>query len=77
MNGKETDSDNLLHYVNSLHPNIRFTCEKEINCEFSFLDVRIIRERTKFSTTVFRKKTNTGHSCYIGTAVKRENIRLD
>jgi hypothetical protein len=68
MNGKERDVDNLLEYVNSLHSNIKFTCEKENNFEISFLDVKIIRERTKYQTTIFRKKTHTGqllhwHSC--------------
>jgi hypothetical protein len=60
INGKERDADNLLEYVNSLHPNIKFTCEKENNFEISFLDVKIIRERTKFETTIFRKKSHTG-----------------
>jgi hypothetical protein len=68
MNDKKRDVDNLLDYVNSLHQNIKFTCEKENNFEISFLDVKIIRERTKYQTTVFRKKTHTGqllhwHSC--------------
>jgi hypothetical protein len=60
MNGKERDVDNLLQYVNSLHSDIKFTCEKENNFEISFLDVKIIRGRTKFDTTIFRKKTHTG-----------------
>ncbi|CAF1456973.1 unnamed protein product, partial [Rotaria sordida] len=38
LNGKQNDADELLQYVNSLHPNIKFTCEKEINFEISFLD---------------------------------------
>ena len=68
MNGKEQDINNLVEYVNSLHPNIKFTCEKEDKFEISFLNVKVIRERTKFQTTIFRKKTNTGqllhwHSC--------------
>jgi len=60
MNGKERNVDNLLQYVNSLHSDIKFTCEKENNFEISFLDVKIIRGRTKFDTTIFRKKTHTG-----------------
>ncbi len=39
MNGKERDVDDLLEYVNSLHPNIKFTYETENNFELSFLDV--------------------------------------
>ncbi len=42
--------------------------KKKNNFEISFLDVKIIRKRTKFETTIFRKKTHTGqllhwHSC--------------
>ena len=60
INGNGRHADNLLEYVNSLHSYIKFTCEKEDDFELSFLDVEIIRERAKFQTTIFRKKTNTG-----------------
>jgi hypothetical protein len=74
INGKEQDVDNLLEYVNSLHSNIKFTCKKENNFKISFLDVKIIRERTKFQTTIFRKKTHTDSYC-IGTAAKQTSIK--
>ena len=37
------------------HPNINFSFEKDD--VFSFLDVKVVREEGKFSTTVFRKPT--------------------
>ena len=68
INGNGKDADNLLNYTNSIHPNIKFTYEKKNNFQISFLDVKIIRERKKFDTTIFRKATHTGqllhwHSC--------------
>ena len=69
MNGRERDADNLLDYVNSLHPNIKFTC-KENKFTISFLAVKNIRESSKVQTTIFRKKMYTGVS-------RKRSIKLD
>ena len=50
----------FLNYLNSKHPNIKFTSEIESDNKISFLDVLIERENGYFSTSVFRKKTYTG-----------------
>ena len=50
----------FLDYVNSKHPNIRFTMEMEIDSKLPFLDVLITRNENQFSTSVFRKLTFTG-----------------
>jgi len=48
-------------YINSRHPNIRFTMEKERNRKLPFLDVLIDNSDTNsFLTRVYRKKTFTG-----------------
>jgi predicted GIY-YIG superfamily endonuclease len=60
LNGKETDVKKLVEFVNELHPNLKFTCEIEKQYELPFLDVKVIKQRTKFETTVYKKKTHTG-----------------
>ena len=50
----------FLQYVNNKHPNIKFTCENEINATFSFLDIKISRLNYNFTTSVYRKSSFTG-----------------
>ena len=48
-------------YINSQHPNVRFTVEKEIDHVLPFLDVLIDNtHRGSVVTSTFRKKTFTG-----------------
>ena len=44
-------------YLNSRHLNISFTIENEKGNRMSFLDINIIREKDKFTTSVYRKST--------------------
>ena len=44
----------------SCHINMSFSMETEIQNKFSFLDIEIIREQGKFSTTIYRKPTFSG-----------------
>ena len=39
------------YYMNTRHPNITYTFEKEENNSFSFLDVKVDREKGKFVTS--------------------------
>jgi hypothetical protein len=48
------------YLLNSKHPNIKFTFEKENNNQLPFLDITVVRNRMKFITTLYRKKTFTG-----------------
>ena len=50
----------FLNYLNSRHPNIKFTCEIEQDNKLSFLDIQIHRHLGSFETSVFRKSTFTG-----------------
>ena len=50
----------FLEYLNTRHPNIKFTTEFEENHQIPFLDVRIKRNLNTFTTTVHRKTTFTG-----------------
>ena len=50
----------FLSYLNSRHLNIYFTIENEKGNRMSFLDVNIIREKDKFTTSVYCKPTFSG-----------------
>ena len=39
--------------LNSFHPNISFTCDKENNNQLQFLDVLLIRNETHLDTAVY------------------------
>ena len=51
-------------YINSCHPSINFTMDKEQDCKLSFLDVNIERTSTEtcstFVTSVYRKPSFSG-----------------
>ena len=55
-----THVSKFLHYLNSQHPNIKFTSEVESEGRLAFLDVNILKINNKIETALFRKKTFTG-----------------
>ena len=65
----------FLNYMNSRHPNIRFTCEEEHENNISFLDISINKNKSKLTTSVFRKKTFSGvylnFNSYLPTEYKK------
>ena len=50
----------FLDYINSQHPNIKFTCDIENNNSLPFLDVNVVRLGNSFATEIYRKPTFTG-----------------
>ncbi|KAF2344598.1 Reverse transcriptase domain, partial [Trinorchestia longiramus] len=50
----------FLDFINSKHPNIRFTMECENNNELPFLDCLVTRRENKFEVSVYRKNTFSG-----------------
>ena len=56
----EDDCNTFLSHLNSLHPSLRFTHEREFNHSLAFLDVLAERLGSEFSTSVYRKSTFTG-----------------
>ena len=57
----EAHASLFFDYINSRHPNISFTMEKENNGSISFLDTKIGRDsRNNFSSNVYRKPTFSG-----------------
>ena len=57
---RENDCDKFLHQLNSLHPSLRFTFEKEVNQSLPFLDVQVEKVGSKLIASVYRKPTFTG-----------------
>jgi hypothetical protein len=50
----------FLDYLNSKHPNIKFTCDHEENATLPFLDMNIKHNFNQISTSMYRKPTFTG-----------------
>ena len=50
----------FLTYLNSQHPNIKFSMECESDNRLNFLDCSVYKDCNKFHTYVFRKKNFTG-----------------
>ena len=50
----------FFEYYNNNHDNIKFTIENEYQNKISFLDVTIVRNNHKLTTTVYRKPTFSG-----------------
>ena len=55
----EEDCNTFLTHLNSLHPSLRFTYEKESNHSLPFLDVLVERHDLEFLSSVYRKPTLT------------------
>ena len=51
----ESQAAPFLQYLNSQHPTIEFTCEREFNNNLVFLYILITKTPTSFDTSVFRK----------------------
>ena len=67
----------ILAFLNSLHPQLKFTTESETNKTLSFLDTTVRRDIGKYSTTVYHKKTFTGvYLNWFSLTAKRYKIGL-
>ena len=61
MFGKKEDAISFLNYLNTKHPNIKFTLECEENGRLAFLDVLVMKGLNgDLSMTTYRKPSNTG-----------------
>ena len=54
------DADRFIAYLNSLHPNMKFTMEHEVLDRLAFLDLLLIKVDNKVEITVYRKPTHSG-----------------
>ena len=53
----ENHANNLLLYLNSKHPNIRFTCEMDKDRSQAFLDINVYSSNNKLKTSIHRNST--------------------
>ena len=63
-------------YLNSRHPNIKFTFEKQNGDKLAFLDILISNESDNFCTSVFRKRTSIDLSTLTLPVLPLFRIRL-
>ena len=56
----EDKCNEFLSHLNSLHPSLRFTFEKECNRNLPFLDVLVEKNDHEFVTSTYKKPTFTG-----------------
>ena len=74
----ENHVNNLLFYINSKHPNIRFTCEIGKDRSLAFLVINVYRGNNKFETSVHRRSTFSGvytiYRSFIATEYKSSLI---
>ena len=60
MNIKRNRIEMKLQQINNLHPNLKFTCEREVDGKIPFLDMLIINYQGNLSSTWYNKPTDTG-----------------
>ena len=53
----EQDADEFFKFLNSQHPNIKFTFQKQKDNKSAFLDLLISKTDQNFCTSVYRKIT--------------------
>lgn len=51
----ETNPSTLLHTLNEIDSNIKFTMELESNNKLPYLDVLVIKKGNKLDTTIYKK----------------------
>ena len=72
---KKDEEDTLLTKLNSYHPKIRFTVEKNLS---KFLDTKLVLDEGKYKTSVSRnKKIPTHWSTQIPKKIKRNTVTND
>ena len=62
MEQKHVSAEQKLEEINSLHPNLQFTLEREKDKQLPVLDMKILRDQPtgKLSSTWYNKPTDTG-----------------
>ena len=56
----ESDANKFFEFLNTQHPNMKFTFERQVNKQISFLDVLITNDGDQFYISVLRKETAIG-----------------
>ena len=73
----KSDADNFFEFFNTQHPNIKFTFEKQVNKQISFVDVLITNDGNQFCNSVFRKESVIGlFIIYLGFTTFSYKVKL-
>ncbi len=57
---KKSNVEEKLVEINSLHSNLKFTCEREVDGDIPFLDMKINNNHGQLTSTWYNKPTDTG-----------------
>jgi len=71
----ERECDLFLEQLNSLHPFLQFTFEKECNQSLPFIEVMVEKSPSKFVTSVYKKPTFMADT-FIGILSALKNGKL-
>ena len=81
---KNDSIEYVLSVLETFHPNIKFTYEKEVNNTLPFLDVLFIRNSDYIHTTVYRKTPTMIYTCigmhlhlYLGNVEHSELLLIE
>ena len=77
MFGSRDHVKKFLKYMNSRHPNIKFTCEEEFNNKISFLDISVTRIKNELTSSLYSKKTFSGVYLNFNLLFRAYNICAD
>ncbi|XP_064472603.1 uncharacterized protein LOC135387236 [Ornithodoros turicata] len=73
---KNNFTNTFFDKLNSIHPNIQFTCEEEKEKKIAFLDVLVQRDPCgNLKTSVYRKPCDTGQVLHYGSGHPLEHKR--
>ena len=56
----QSDADKFFEFLNKQHPNMKFTFEKQVNKQISFLDFLLTNDADQFCNSIFRKEPAIG-----------------
>lgn len=60
MMKSENDAKSFLEFLNTQHPNIKFTLETETEGKLPYLDILIQKQGSNLDTRIYKKQTDTG-----------------
>ena len=72
--------DDFFEFLNTVHPEIKWTCKKEQNGKLAIFDIQLIREGTKLDTTVYNKSSASDryiHYTSLQALVQETYLRRD
>ena len=78
LSGWESEEifDEFFEFLNTLHPGIKWTCEKEKDGRLPIFDIQLIRQEEEIAITVYRKSSASDISILLhGKHGRRSQVR--